>query len=212
MPSASSPVPSNAPTNPDAMIPTVVTDFVFDLFDSVTLSQKPEEQQHLYEHVFPDLSKSYFGSQQSWPSVQAMASECNGNPLFLALYRELAHRQQQYNRPTVRDRIEGFHVYKELFDEIILEHQEEYFLLPTWCFDILNEFLYQFQGYCTYRIHSATSLCTIESDHLVLYGSLTIYPLIISLTLSYPTLRPNSVGGSKQRAQTRTPQRRWNHQ
>lgn len=38
------------------IVPHGVTDFVFDLYDSVTLSQLSEEQSRFYNHVFRDLS------------------------------------------------------------------------------------------------------------------------------------------------------------
>lgn len=38
------------------IVPETVTDFVFDLYDSVTLSQLTEEQSRLYNSVFRDLS------------------------------------------------------------------------------------------------------------------------------------------------------------
>lgn len=38
------------------IVPGAVTDFVFDLYDSVTLSQLTEEQSRLYNDVFTDLS------------------------------------------------------------------------------------------------------------------------------------------------------------
>lgn len=38
------------------MLPQALTDFVFDLYDSVTLSQLPEEQGRLYNSVLKDLS------------------------------------------------------------------------------------------------------------------------------------------------------------
>jgi hypothetical protein len=40
----------------DACVPQTVTDFIFDLYDSVTLSQLTEEQSRLYNSVFRDLS------------------------------------------------------------------------------------------------------------------------------------------------------------
>ena len=42
--------------DPDACVPQALTDFVFDLYDSVTLSQLTEEQTRLYGSVFRDLS------------------------------------------------------------------------------------------------------------------------------------------------------------
>jgi len=135
--------------DPDACVPKVVIDFVFDLYDSVTLSQLAEEQSKLYETDSRDLHAKYFASQP-WPSPQAIASECNGHPLFLAVYRELTHRYwTAVSRPTIRDRMEGWQVYRELFEEIL--ETENFYLLPSWCFDILHEFVYQYQGYCQVR-------------------------------------------------------------
>lgn len=132
------------------MLPKALTDFVFDLYDSVTLSQLAEEQTKFYSVDFPELTKKYFGPSQPWPDPQAIASECNGHPLFLAIYRELTHRHwHAVSRPTLRDRMEGWHVYRELFEEML--EDPSYYMLPTWIFDILHEFVYQFQGFCQIR-------------------------------------------------------------
>ena len=40
----------------DACVPQTLTDYVFDLYDSVTLSQLTEEQSRLYNTGFRDLS------------------------------------------------------------------------------------------------------------------------------------------------------------
>jgi hypothetical protein len=40
----------------DDPVPQSLTDFVFDLYDSVTLSQLTEEQTNLYGNTFRDLS------------------------------------------------------------------------------------------------------------------------------------------------------------
>ena len=133
----------------DNLMPTALTDFVFDLFDSVTLSQLPEEQTKLYEVDFRELSQKYFANQ-AWPSPQSIASECNGDPLFLAVYRELTHRHwHAVSHPNLRDRLEGWQVYRELFEEML--DSTNFYLVPSWVFDILNEFVYQFQGFCQVR-------------------------------------------------------------
>lgn len=135
------------PENPDACVPQAVTDFLFDLYDSVTLSQRPDEQTTLYTVDLPDLSQKYFATSP-WPSPTSIACECNGDPFFLAVYRELTHRHwHSISRPTVTDRMEGWDVYRELFDEI-LDATPNFFLVGTWVFEILFEFVYQFQGYC----------------------------------------------------------------
>ena len=137
----------------DVALPKALTDFIFDLYDSVITSHLTEEQSKLYETDYRDLSSKYFGSQP-WPSPQSIASECNGDPLFLAVYREMTHRHwhQVVSRPTLRDRMEGFQVYRELFDEVLDAAGDiNFFLLPSWVFDIFHEFGYQFQGFCQVR-------------------------------------------------------------
>lgn len=134
----------------DACVPKALTDFVFDLYDSVTLSHITEEQKRLYNTEFRDLSQKYFASTP-WPSPQTIATECNGDPLFLALYRELTHRHwHAVSRINIRDRMEGWQVYRELFEEI-LQEEPNFYITPEWSFDILNEFVYQFQGFCQFR-------------------------------------------------------------
>jgi hypothetical protein len=43
-------------TDSDACLPQTLTDFIFDLYDSVTLSQAAEEQAKLYNNTFRELS------------------------------------------------------------------------------------------------------------------------------------------------------------
>ncbi|KAG7356932.1 RNA polymerase I-associated factor PAF67 [Nitzschia inconspicua] len=156
------------------IVPETVTDFVFDLYDSVTLSQLTEEQSRFYNTVFRDLSSKYFGSSP-WPNVSMVARECNGDPLFLAFYRELTHRHwHAVSRPSLRDRMEGWDVYRELFDELLEGSEEDstasqpkLFILPEWAFDILHEFVYQFQGFCQFR----TSLYNSANKHGLMGGT-----------------------------------------
>lgn len=49
-------------------------------------------------------------------------------------------------------------MYRELFDELLegaeddsMSAEPKLFILPEWAFDVLNEFVYQFQGFCQFR-------------------------------------------------------------
>lgn len=103
-----------------------------------------------------------------------VARECNGDPLFLAFYRELTHRHwHSVSRPSLRDRMEGWDVYRELFDELLDGAEQDstsspskLFILPEWAFDILHEFVYQFQGFCQFR----TSLFNSANKHGLMGG------------------------------------------
>lgn len=135
--------------DPDSCIPAPLKDFIFDLHDSVTLSHIPSEQNSLYHGLFRELTAKYF-AQGPWPSADSISSECNNDPLFLALYEELIQRHlHSITRPSARDRVDGWHVYRRLFDLMLVE--KDWFILPQWSFDILHEFLYQFQGFCQFR-------------------------------------------------------------
>jgi len=96
-----------------------------------------------------------------------VSDECGGDELFLALYKELTQRHlHSIARPAPKDRVEGWHVYCSLFD-LILQHIAQIqtsgkndgaiFLLPEWVFDILHEFVYQFQGFCQFRTTTFTN-------------------------------------------------------
>jgi translation initiation factor 3 subunit L len=155
------------PDSPDECLPQAVTDFIFDLYDSISNSQVVDEQTNFYRTVWPELSQKYFQSTP-WPSPKSIASECNGDPLFLAVYRELTHRHwHNVNRPSLHDRMVGWDVYKELFDEILESSDPSFYILPVWVFEILHEFVYQFQGFCQLRtsnFNSAQKLGLVDVD------------------------------------------------
>lgn len=123
-----------------------------------------------HHHNYYSLFQQYF-SNSAWPSSSAIANDCDHDPLFLSLYNELALRHyQSIKRPSVRDRIEGWHIYRQLFDFILDEAAAAskdtttgttggatLYLIPEWCFDILHEFLYQFQGFCQFRTTTYTA-------------------------------------------------------
>ena len=127
-------------------------------------------------YLFPThtiLTYTQYFSNTPWPAPHTIASECNGDPLFLAIYRELTHRHwHAVSRPSVQDRIEGWDVYRELFDEILMDAEDggaslqnpKFFLTAEWVFDILNEFVYQFQGFCQFR----TALHNSATKHGIL--------------------------------------------
>jgi len=100
----------------------------------------------------------YF-EKSAWPSPEAVSAECGGDEVFLAIYKELTLRHlHSITRPSVHDRVHGWKVYQNLFDLLIAEGDNDnsagfapLFLLPDWAFDMLHEFLYQFQGFCQFR-------------------------------------------------------------
>jgi translation initiation factor 3 subunit L len=90
--------------------------------------------------------------------------------LFLAIYAEVTHRHlHSVSRPTAQDRMEGWNVYRELLDELLEEEnvsatRAPFLLSPDWAFDILHEFVYQFQGFCQFRaaVHQSAAKHNID--------------------------------------------------
>mmetsp|Transcript_3968 Transcript_3968/g.7799 ORF Transcript_3968/g.7799 Transcript_3968/m.7799 type:complete len:653 (+) Transcript_3968:140-2098(+) len=177
----------HVPPPDDALLPGPLKDFIFDLHDTSRRSHLPTEQTTLYHTTFPTLTSKYFATTP-WPSPRSVSTECGGDKLFLALYTELTARHlHTVSRPSVRDRIAGWVVYRNLFD-MLLEHVESVaagvaagstaqdndddaglYLLPEWSFDVLHEFVYQFQGFCQFRTATfaaaaRTSYSSSESD------------------------------------------------
>ena len=98
----------------------------------------------------------------------------------MALYRELTHRHlHSVTRIQVTDRIDGWHVYRNLFDLLLLEAPSpedaakaetkgpsslsSLYILPVWAFDILHEFVYQFQGFCQFRTQTTANYAKLST-------------------------------------------------
>lgn len=146
--------------DPDACIPTPFKDFIFDLHQSVRCSQIPEEQSKLYNGTFRELHSKYF-SNAAWPSPEAISDECAGEALFLAFYSELTQRYlHSGSHVKVHHRIQGWHTYTKLFDALLEDAKDAnstLYILPEWSFDILHEFVYQFQGFCQFRTQNVVN-------------------------------------------------------
>ncbi|KAH8857464.1 Eukaryotic translation initiation factor 3 subunit L [Schistosoma japonicum] len=102
---------------------------------------------------FPKLTEQYFMTTR-WPSVDIIAQIVD-DKLFLMLYNELYYRHIYAHVSTgltVEDRIQSYLNYAALFDTLLKAEQPIDLVLPNqWLWDIIDEFLYQFQKFCSYR-------------------------------------------------------------
>ncbi|KAJ2813090.1 hypothetical protein H4S07_000933 [Coemansia furcata] len=105
-----------------------------------------------YENQFPKLSEKFY-AKASWPEPQYVAALVNDDGLFLILYRELYYRHI-YSRlhPSLEVRFRSFENYCDLFNHILNSDGPTDLELPNqWLWDIVDEFIYQFQSFCTHR-------------------------------------------------------------
>eukprot|EP00916_Digyalum_oweni_P021885 GHVL01036240.1.p1 GENE.GHVL01036240.1~~GHVL01036240.1.p1 ORF type:complete len:503 (-),score=62.23 GHVL01036240.1:256-1764(-) len=113
--------------------------------NEVVQSQNTENIFELYEHTFNKLSADLF-SKSRWPESDSVREHFKDfEEIVFILYKELYHRHlytYQLN-PTAQDRLDSWNNYKELLD-FFLENQTVE-LPKHWIFDILDEFVYQFE-------------------------------------------------------------------
>ena len=65
-------------------------------------------------------------------------------------------------------------MYSKLFDALLSEVEgdaptkapggEGLYLLPSWCFDVVHEFVYQFQGFCQFRTNAFAAAARAKSE------------------------------------------------
>jgi translation initiation factor 3 subunit L len=104
----------------------------------------------MYEISFPKLSERYFKTT-SWPPVEYIADLVENDHVFCMLYKELYYRHlYAKTMPDLRQRCESWDNYCDLFGVIL--HGSVNMVLPNnWLWDMVDEFIYQFQSFCQYR-------------------------------------------------------------
>eukprot|EP00878_Enallax_costatus_P013369 GHUV01013977.1.p1 GENE.GHUV01013977.1~~GHUV01013977.1.p1 ORF type:complete len:491 (+),score=162.12 GHUV01013977.1:606-2078(+) len=109
----------------------------------------------MYDVSFPKLSERYF-KQASWPSVDAISDLVDQDHVFCLLYKELYFRHlYSKTQPSLRARCESWDNYCELFGVIL--HGNVNMMLPNiWLWNMIDEFLYQFQSFAQYRAKLTT--------------------------------------------------------
>jgi translation initiation factor 3 subunit L len=108
----------------------------------------------LYEHTFPKLTDDFFKTSP-WPEADAVAQHVDDDSLFLILYRELYYRHiyaRVTGGPTIEQRFESYYNYCNLFNYILSSETPVALELPNqWLWEIIDEFIYQFQAFQQFR-------------------------------------------------------------
>jgi translation initiation factor 3 subunit L len=132
--------------------------FITDL-QTLLMKKKPEpkdrdELLNLYDFSFNKICESVFKTS-FWPTPQQIEESDEDLEIDITtqtLYQELCFRHiyarlQNYNADV---RTGSWENYKDLFD-IILNSKDEINLPVPWIWDILDEFIYQYQTNCQWR-------------------------------------------------------------
>ncbi|CAI2188844.1 2773_t:CDS:10 [Funneliformis geosporum] len=132
-------------------IPEVVKNFII-YFHRNILENNVYELHGIYENSFNRLTEKFY-AKTPWPEADYIAPMVNDDQVFLTLYRELYYRHI-YSKlsPTIEHRFHSYENYCDLFNFILNSDGPVSLELPNqWLWDIIDEFIYQFQSFCNYR-------------------------------------------------------------
>ncbi|KAG6451439.1 LOW QUALITY PROTEIN: eukaryotic translation initiation factor 3 subunit L [Manduca sexta] len=109
---------------------------------------------NLYENTFPKLTEQYF-ENTPWPEEEEVAPIVDNDHVFMILYKELYYRDI-YARvpggPKPDQRFHSFYNYCDLFNYILSAETPVQLELPDqWLWELIDEFVYQFQSFAQYR-------------------------------------------------------------
>lgn len=112
------------------------------------------EVANLYENSWPKLTEEYFKSTP-WPDADEIAPYVQKDSLFLILYRELCYRHiyaKVPGGPSIEQRFDSYFNYCNLFNVILTSDKPVVLDLPNqWLWEIIDEFIYQFQAFAQFR-------------------------------------------------------------
>lgn len=134
-----------------SQIPDVVKRFIVQ-FHQAVLDNNLSEITNAYDQGWNRLTEKFY-SKTEWPEAELIAPLVNDDPIFLILYRELYYRHVYSKlQPEVDDRFHSYENSCELFNYLLNSDGPVQLELPDqWLWDIIDEFIYQFQSFCVWR-------------------------------------------------------------
>uniref|UniRef100_A0A1I8ELH9 Eukaryotic translation initiation factor 3 subunit L n=1 Tax=Wuchereria bancrofti TaxID=6293 RepID=A0A1I8ELH9_WUCBA len=172
-------------TMSDEVVPDDVAQYLI-YFKRMIDEENVVEIHNLYEHGFPDLTERYF-QQRLWPNEEAVENLVGSDSrIFIILYKELYFRHvytRMQRGPSLAHRFDSYQNYQELFCEVLTPEKQPLSLqLPNvWLWDIIDEFVYQFQAFCLYKANPGKrspeeyeDLLSIEQNQ----SAWNIYPVL----------------------------------
>lgn len=150
------------------VIPEVIRNFLT-YFQQVIADRNVTQIQECYENGFPKLTERFF-KNDPWPDTEVITKVVGQqDPFFLILYKELYFRHiyaRVAHAPTFEHRYESYYNYCNLFNFILNNDGPINRELPNqWLWDIIDEFIYQFQSFSLFRSNLA-KLETNDISHI----------------------------------------------
>jgi translation initiation factor 3 subunit L len=138
-------------------VPEPVQEFLLCLYRHLT-ERNVFEIQNLYENGFVSLIDNWYKSRP-WPEeneVLSVVGQRDEHKMFIVFYKELYYRHIYAKcQPTVDQRFESYYNYCALFNLLLSATNPVPLELPNqWLWDIIDEFIYQFQSFSLFRMRA----------------------------------------------------------
>ncbi|KAJ9113065.1 hypothetical protein QFC22_006161 [Naganishia vaughanmartiniae] len=139
-----------------AAVPEDVKKFI-GAFHQAILGNDSAQISAMYEGGWNRLTQQYY-AESEWPEAELLAPLVGGDQVFLTLYRELYFRHVYAKlEPNVDDRFQSYENICELFNLLLNSEEPVALDLPIqWLWDMLDEFVYQFQSFTAWRADIAS--------------------------------------------------------
>jgi translation initiation factor 3 subunit L len=150
----------------DSHVPSDVKNFIQTL-DNNLLTKQVAELEIQYVDRFAQITDRLYNSSP-WPSPEVISPLVHGDKTFLMLYKHLWYRHIfQHTEVTLEHRFHSFRNFIDLLDYLLaLNVDRPQIKLPNaWLWDIVDEFIYEFQSYHDFR-GAVKSLTSREIDIL----------------------------------------------
>lgn len=134
-----------------AAVPEQVRKYIV-LFHQAVQNNNIQDISSAYEGSWNRLTEKFY-QRSEWPEAEVIAPLVDNDPKFLMLYRELWFRHV-YSRlsPDGEDRFSSYDSYCDFFNYVLnSDGPVPLELPPQWLWDIVDEFIYQFQSYSQWR-------------------------------------------------------------
>jgi len=132
-----------------------VKDFII-FFQKQVQTRNTQEISNIYESAWPGLTEKFF-SKDPWPTWEEIEPLTGPDTTFGILYNELYFRHIYVKgHPTIQNRSASYENYCDLFNLIVHNSEQpdnpvNLDLPNKWLWDIIDEFIYQFESFSQYR-------------------------------------------------------------
>ncbi|UZJ54277.1 hypothetical protein CBS101457_003597 [Exobasidium rhododendri] len=172
-----------------AAVPDAVRKYII-LFQQAVANGNLSEITTAYEASWNRLTEKYY-QRSEWPEAEVLAPLVGDDQKFLTLYRELWYRHV-YSRlsPDGEDRFHSYDNYCDFFNFVLNSEGPVAMDLPSqWLWDIIDEFIYQFQSYSQWRNRVSSK----SEDELVLLQDGGVWSSYSVLNVLYSLIQKSRI-------------------